>query len=319
MPIADRGANKFASMPQSARAPRDTFGLLADFFECKGDQALTQNEVAVCLEWLQQVTQPAIFSTPATIRKSARLVATSATPIKQLSPQQPDMTPVKRQIKELLASAAGTPAKSNLTDKVMPIDDGVISESAPAPTCSPATGSIIITRTAKTILDVLSSGGGELSARDNRTPEKAKPVVALPDLSPQVAMAISGDATTCSNDDHMHHHPLIGDNAVTLYGSSHSIGERAAKEKGMGTRSDHLRPIIAGSTVSAVPQSTTRTITTMTSGSSTFPSETRPRPSADEDSLPTFTFNMETTEEDFSTSLEEPIPASQLPHFHFEI
>lgn len=320
--IADQGRTRFLSMPQSARAPRDTFGLLADFFECRGDQALTQNEVAVCLEWLQQVTQPAIFSTPATIRKSARLAATSTTPMKQLTPHQPDMTPVKKQIKELLASATGTPARSDLSDRVMPIDGDVTLENARAPT-SPATGPIIITRTAKTILDVLSSAGGDPSTRDHETPEKGKPVVALPGPSSQVAMAISeeGDNTqSLKIDDRTHHHPLIGDNAVTLYGPSHPIGEEiTTEEEKTSTSSNHVKPVMAGSTGPSFTPAAPGMLPTMTSRSSNPSSEVGSLPPTDEPNWPTFPFNTDTTEGSVPASLRGSVLASQLPHFHFEI
>lgn len=122
---------------------------LADFFSTKGDAPLSSAEVTVCLEWLREATVKSapVFATPAPSLRSIRKQATKTV----------DLTPVKRQIRELLASREES-SEMRVDGKAA---DGIVTRPKP----------VAMTRTAKTILDVLDNP-------TSRAPEGGEPPLA---------------------------------------------------------------------------------------------------------------------------------------------
>lgn len=185
---------------------RKTYRLLSDLFACKKDVPLTSSEVFVCLDWLKTVLVPGHgpvggplgprFAPPAPPR--ALHVQWPPSMDDTEASQVPDMTPIKKQIREIIA-------QNSLESPVLMADAEQHSSSHPnasdaAPECqSFKKAPVILTRTAKTILDVLDNNKLEpsqpihvameedhkdhshLHMRHHRTPEKDLPIVELPE------------------------------------------------------------------------------------------------------------------------------------------
>lgn len=141
------------------------FHLLAEFFEGKGDNTLTHAEATVCLEWLRLATEPISFVMPVAL-SSKRLMTGRALPMSVMEPPaKTNITPVKQRIKELLVST-GKIASDTVTGDLLvggdslvdvPLPEKDIKETAPSSAMSAIEkpDAVIITRTAKKILDVL--------------------------------------------------------------------------------------------------------------------------------------------------------------------
>lgn len=164
---------------QSESSTQLIYRRLADFFSNKGDAPLTSAEVTVCLEWLREVTQqmaipvvPAVpvipvFATPLHRQRTAPVLATPRH-------KPTEMTPVKQQILELLSAREELPEKK---DTIM------TSATTEAPAAS---STVTITRTAKTILDILDKPIPE--AFTERRPILLAPAGMASSQSPQTSV-----------------------------------------------------------------------------------------------------------------------------------
>ncbi|PJF19773.1 hypothetical protein PSACC_00416 [Paramicrosporidium saccamoebae] len=133
---------------------------LSDFFSTKGDAPLTSAEVTVCLEWLRDATVKSapVFATPVPIPRSIRKPA----------PKAIDMTPVKRQIRELLRREETViETKGTAMDEVDKVEK------------APAKLPVAMTRTAKTILDALDNPVRQI-------PEENTPIIDIIPLNKPV-------------------------------------------------------------------------------------------------------------------------------------
>lgn len=140
--------NQLSSLPATPATTFNTYKLLADFFDGKGDTPLTPAEVAVCLEWLHQVTLPTIFATP--LRANVRTTATTST-------RKPDMTPAKKQIQELLATRQIVMEENGNMNIDKPNEPSSDREESTVKVDTKVKRAVVITRTAKAILDVLDN------------------------------------------------------------------------------------------------------------------------------------------------------------------
>jgi hypothetical protein len=143
-----------------------TYGRLAGFFDSKGDVPLSATEVAVCLEWLREVTQPTTtLMTPVPRRtdRTDRMERMERTERKVLPkvPKLVDLTPVKRQIRELIAER---PLVESHMEDISMVNEAPVKAESIARTNSSISlmektpvkvKPIVMTRTAKSILDVL--------------------------------------------------------------------------------------------------------------------------------------------------------------------
>lgn len=202
------------------------FFRLADFFDSKDDAPLTASEVSTCLEWLRSISEapPLPPTTPMIVaegeeegserRRTGRRRGEGTVSSSKIGPairQPADMTPVKRQIRELLQ--ATTPAADARpgggTDEASagdPLGTGRARQVAfraprgpgksetirkPSPEKRPAPP-VAMTRTAKTILSALTRP----SVVHPATPEDARkrpagaPLVASPPPKTSDAMEL---------------------------------------------------------------------------------------------------------------------------------